>query len=91
MGVLFGFGHVALPDGFAREVFGEDVAHVLRGEGDGEGIFGVVGGHCCQGEIGRVRERGERAAVDGAEELGHFSHAIGAVVEEEEGVVVYSQ
>lgn len=47
VGVFFGFGDVALVDGVLGEVFGEDVAHVLGTEGDGEGVGGVVLGHCC--------------------------------------------
>ena len=88
MGVFFRLGDVGLRDVFGGEVFGEDVGHGLRGKGDGEGVGRVVGCHCCEGDVGGVRERGERGAVDGAEELGGFADAVGAVVEVEEGVVV---
>lgn len=88
VGVLLGLGDVALRDGCLAERFGEDVAHVLRDEGDGEGVFGVVGRHGGEGDVLRVGEIGFRGAVDIAEELGDFPDAVGAVVEEEAGVVV---
>ena len=86
--VFFGFGDVALLDGFGAEVFGEDVAHVLGSEGDGEGVVGFVLGHCGYADVFGVGEVGLGGAVDVAEELGDFADAVGAVVEEEEGVVV---
>ena len=91
MGVFFRFGDVDLRDwGVARgEVFGQDVVHDLWGEGDGEGVFGVVGCHCCEGDGAWVGEGGEGRAVYVAEELGYLADAVGAVVEEEEGVVVW--
>ena len=88
VGVLLGLGDVALRDGCLAQRFGEDVAHVLRDEGDGEGVFGVVGRHGGEGDVFRVREIRFGGAVDVAEELGDLADAVGAVVEEEEGVVV---
>jgi len=89
VGVFFGFGDVALVNLLCGEVFGEDVTHVLGLEGDGEGVGGVVGGHCCEGDVFGVGEGGFGAAVDRAEELGYFADAVGAVVEEEECIVVW--
>ena len=88
VGVLLGLGDVALRDGCLCKRFGEDVAHVLRDEGDGEGVFGVVGRHGGEGHVFRVREVGFGRAVNVAKELGDFTDAVGAVVKEEEGVVV---
>ena len=88
VGVFFGLGDVALFHALGAEVFGEDVAHVLRAEGDGEGVVGFVLRHCRDGDVFWVGEVWFRGAVDVAEELGHFADAVGAVVEEEEGVVV---
>ena len=58
MCVFLSFGDVALFDGFGAEVFGEDVAHVLRAEGDGERVVGFVLGHGRDGDVFRVREIG---------------------------------
>ena len=88
VGVLFGLGDVALFEVVGGEVFGQDVAHVLGPEGDGERVVGLVLGHGGDGDVFRVGEGGFGTAVDVAEELGDFSDAVGAVVEEEEGVVV---
>ena len=87
--VFLGLGDVALPHGQPGQVLGEHVAHVLGGEGDGEGIVGFVLGHGADGDVARVGEGRFRAAVDVAEELGDFAHAVGAVVEEEERIVVW--
>ena len=61
---------------------------MLGGEGDGEGIFGVVACHCCEGDVLWVGEVGEGATVDVAEELGGFADAVGAVIEVEHGIIV---
>ena len=88
VGVFLGFGNMALFDGFGAKVLREDVAHVLGSEGDGEGVVGFVLGHCRYADVLWVGEVGLRGAVDVAEELGYFADAVGAVIEEEEGVVV---
>ena len=85
--VFFGFGDVALFYVVFREVLGEDIAHVLGLEGNVEGVGDVVLGHCCNGDVFRVGEVRFGGAVDVAEELGDFADAVGAVVEEEEGVI----
>lgn len=86
--VLLRLGDVALLEPLRGEVLGQHVAHVLRAEGDGEGVVGLVLGHGGDGDVLRVGEGGERGTVDVAEELGGLADAVGAVVEEEAGVVV---
>lgn len=62
---------------------------MLWAEGDREGKVGLVLGHGCEGDVGGIGEVWFGAAVDVSEKLGDFTYPIGAVVEEEEGVVVY--
>ena len=61
---------------------------MLGSEGNGEGIVCFILGHGRDGDVGGIGEVGFGAAVDVSEELGDFADTIGAVVEEEEGVVV---
>ena len=86
--VFLGFGYMTLFDLVLAKVFCQYVTHVLWAEGDGEGVVGLVLRHCGYGDIFWVWEVGFWAAVDVTEELGYFADAVGAVVEEEEGVVV---
>ena len=88
VGVFFGFGDVALFDVFLAEVFGEDVTHMLGTKSYGEGVIGFVLGHCRYVDVFRVGEVWFWGAVNVAEELGYFTDAVRAIVEEEEGVVV---
>lgn len=60
-------------------------------KGNGKGVAGVVGRHCGEGDVFRIGEVGFGGAVDVAKELSYFTDAVGAVVEEEECVVVYYQ
>lgn len=61
---------------------------MLGSEGNREWIVRLVLGHSGDGDVGGIGEVGFGAAVDISEELGDFAHTIGAVVEEEERVVV---
>lgn len=61
---------------------------MLGSEGNGEGIICFILRHGRNGNVGGIGEVGFGAAVDVSEELGDFAYAIGAVIEEEEGVVV---
>ena len=53
-----------------------------------ERVVGFVLRHCCKGDIGRIGEVGFGGAVDVAKELGNLADAIGAVVEEEKGIIL---
>ena len=89
VGVLFRLGDVALVNLLLGEPLGEDVVHGLRGKGEGEGVVGLVAGHGGDVHVGGVGEVGLGAAVLVADELGDLADAVGAVVEEEESVVVW--
>lgn len=88
--VFLRLGDVALLDLLLCEPFGKDVVHALRREGDVEGVLSLVLCHCCDVEVlGKLEVCvGEVGGVD-AEEERDFADAVGSVVEEEEGVVVY--
>jgi hypothetical protein len=88
VGVFLRLGNVALVNLLLREPLGEDVVHGLGSKGEGEGVVGLVAGHCGDVHVGGVGEVGLRAAVLVADELGDLADAVGAVVEEEESVVV---
>ena len=88
VGVFLRLGDVALVDFLLGEPLGEDVVHSLGGEGQGEGVVGLVAGHGGDVHVGGVGEVGLGAAVLVADELSDLADAVGAVVEEEESVVV---
>lgn len=85
--VFLRFCNVELFDALLAEPFCKDVVHSLWGEGDGEGVVGFVLGHGGDVEVFGEVEVWEGGGVD-AEELGYFADAVGAVVEEKEGVPV---
>jgi hypothetical protein len=89
VGVLLGLGDVALVDLLLGEPLGEDVVHGLGSKGEGEGVVGLVAGHGGYVHVGGVREVGLGAAVLVADELSDLADTVGAVVEEEQGVVVW--
>jgi hypothetical protein len=89
VGVLFGLGDVALVDFLLGEPLGEDVVHGLGSKGEGEGVVGLVAGHGGDVHVGGVGEVGLGAAVLVADELSDLADTIGAVVEEEQGVVIW--
>lgn len=59
-------------------------------EGDGEGVVGLVLGHGGETDVLGVREVGSGGAVVVTQQLGHLTDTVRAVVEEEEGVVIWS-
>ena len=88
VGVLLGLGDVALVDLLLGKPLGEDVVHGLGSKGEREGVVGLVAGHGGDVHVGGVGEVGLGAAVLVADELSDLADAVGAVVEEEESVVV---
>jgi hypothetical protein len=88
VGVLLRLGDVALLDALLGQPVGEHVVHNLRCESNGEVEVGLVSRHGRDGNVLGVREVGYGAAVLVAEQLGDLTHTVGAVVEEEESVVV---
>lgn len=87
--VLLGLGDVALLDVLLAEPLGEHVTHVLRGEGNGEGVVGLVLGHSSDADVLRVGEVSLGRAVVVTEQLGDLADTVGTVVEEEQGVVIW--
>lgn len=90
--VLFGFGDVTLLESLLCDPFGENVIHALGREGNVEGVVGFVLSHGRNVNIfgegggeGLVRKDG---VVD-TKDLGNFADAVGTVVEEEEGIVIW--
>ena len=85
------------------EPFGKDVGHSLRRESDGEGEFLVVARHggnvlhvkvsrCGKGLWGKSYQVLGNIDLHGlvgkTEDRGNFTHTIGTVVEEEQGVTI---
>ena len=62
---------------------------MLRGKGNGEGVVGLVLGHGGEVRVLGVGEVGLGGAVVVSQELGDLTDTIGAVVEEEEGVIIW--
>lgn len=89
VGVLLRLSDVALLQALLAEPFRQHVTHVLRGEGNREGVVGLVLGHGGDVDILGVFEVGCGRTVNVAEKLGDFAHPVGSVVEEEEGVAIY--
>lgn len=89
VGVLLSFSNVALLNILLTEPFGQHVAHVLRREGNGESVVSLVLGHGGDVDVLGVREVGRGRAVVVSQKLGDLTNTVGAVVEEEQGVVVY--
>jgi hypothetical protein len=87
--VFFRLGDVALVDLLLCEPLGKDIVHSLGSKGEGEGVVGLVAGHSGDVHVGWVGEVGLGAAVLVADELGDLADTVGAVVEEEESVVVW--
>ena len=88
MGVLLRLSNVALLNVLLAEPFSEYVTHVLRGEGNGEGVVSLVLGHGGDVDVLGVGEVGLGGAVVVTQELGDFTDTVGTVIEEEEGIVI---
>jgi len=90
MRVLLGLGDVALGCALLGQPLGENVVHALGREGNVERVVNLVLRHrrdvqiLGQGEIAV----GKVGAIN-AEEEGDLANTVGAVVEEEAGIVVY--
>jgi hypothetical protein len=76
VGVLFRLSDVALVNLLLCEPLGEDVVHGLRSEGEGEGVVGLVAGHCGDVHVGGVGEVGLGAAVLVADKLGNLADTV---------------
>jgi len=87
--VLLRLRDVALLEALLAEPLRQHVAHVLRREGDREGVVGLVLGHGGDVDVLGVGEVGLGGAVVVAQQLGDFTHTVRPVVEEEEGVAVW--
>ena len=88
VGVLFGLSNVALLNILRTEPLSKHVTHVLWREGNWEGVVGLILGHGGDVDVAGVGEFGLRGTVIVTQELGDLTNTIGAVVEEEEGVVI---
>lgn len=88
VGVLLSLSNVALLEILLAEPFSEDVTHVLRREGNGESVVGLVLGHGGDVDVLGVGEVGLGRAVVVAQKLGDFTDTVRTVVEEEDGVVI---
>lgn len=88
--VFLSLSNVALLEVLLGKPFGQHVTHVLRGESNIEGVVSLVLGHGGEGDVLGVGEVGTRGTVMVAQQLGDFTDAIRAVVEEEEGIVIYT-
>ena len=89
VGVLLRLRDVALLDLLLAEPLGEHIAHVLGRESNGEGVVGLVLRHGGELDVLGVREVRAGRAVVVAQELRDLANPVGAVVEEEKGVVIY--
>lgn len=74
--VFFGFGNVTLLYILLAKPFGEDVAHVLRRERNGEGVVGLVLGHGSDVNVLRVGEVGPGRAVVVSKKLSNFTNTV---------------
>lgn len=87
--ILLGLSNVALLEVLLAEPLGQDVTHVLRGEGNIEGVIGLVLSHGGEGDVLGVGEVRAGRTVVVTQELGDFTDTVRAVVEEEESIVIY--
>ena len=78
---------MALLQALLTEPFGKNVIHGDGRESDREGVVRLVSGHGSDVDILGVVEIGQRGVVN-SEELSYFTDTVGAVVEEEERIVV---
>lgn len=86
--IFLGLSNVTLLNILLTEPFSEHVTHVLRREGNGESVVGLVLGHGGDVDVLGVGEVGLRGAVVITQELGNLTNTIRAVVEEEEGIII---
>ena len=62
---------------------------MLRGEGNWEWVVGLVLGHGGEVDVFGIGEVWLRGTVDISEKLGYFSNTVGAIVEEEQSIVIW--
>lgn len=67
---------MTLADVLLTEPLGEDIAHVLGREGNGEGVVGFVLGHGGDMNILGVREVGPGRAVVISKKLGNLADTV---------------
>ena len=89
--VLLSLSNVALLEVLLAEPLGQDVTHVLRGEGNRKGVVGLILGHGGEGDVLGVGEVGARGAVVVTQELSDLTDTVRTVVEEEDGIIVYAR
>lgn len=89
VGVLLGLGNVALGDLLLGEPLSKNVGHGLGREGDGEGEVALVLGHGGNMEVlGELDLHGGGCDAQDGRDL---AHAVRAVVEAEDGIVIANQ
>lgn len=87
--IFFCFRNMALLHVLLAEPFCHNIAHVLGWESDWEWVVSLVLGHRCDMDVLGVGEIGFRRAIDISKKLGYFADSIGAVIEEEQGIVIW--
>eukprot|EP01136_Pigoraptor_vietnamica_P037777 Opistho-1_new@106222 len=83
--VLLRLGDVVLPHAEVRKPFGQDVVEALRREEHRKGELLLVGRHGCNVQALHGR-RGFKGRLE--KRLANLAHAVGAEVEEDEGVAI---
>ena len=86
--IFLGLSNVTLLGILLAEPFSKHVTHVLRREGNGESVVGLVLGHGGDMDVLGIGKVGLRGAVVITQELGNLTDTIRAVVEEEESVII---
>jgi hypothetical protein len=66
------------------------IVHFLGREGDRERVFDVVLSHGGDMDVLGVREVGLGGSVEVAHQLSDFTNSVGAVVEEEQSIAIWS-
>lgn len=89
MSIFLCFSNVTLFHTLLCEPFCKDIVHLLWGECDGEGVIALILRHSSDAEVLWEIEVWEWGGVN-AEELGNLTNSVRAVIEEEEGVVIYT-
>ena len=89
MSVLLSLGNMALGNMLFGQPLSQNVGHGLRGEGDGEGEITLVLGH--GGDMQVLGELDLHGGRSNSQDRRDLAHAIRAVVEAENAVIVANQ